>query len=94
MAAALAYPYTVEDIAYIREFSASSIEGDPQQVKTQLEAIRAQYVPAILVSSRCAMILPTACVRTNWSPRSAGSNTTPTAPTTQCRVSAKACVVM
>jgi luciferase family oxidoreductase group 1 len=43
VAAALAYPYTVEDIAYIREFSASSIEGNPQQVKTQLEAIRTQY---------------------------------------------------
>jgi hypothetical protein len=33
----------VEDVAYIRHFSASSIEGDPQQVKIQLEAIRAQY---------------------------------------------------
>jgi luciferase family oxidoreductase group 1 len=43
VAEALAYPYTVEDIAYIREFSASSIEGDPQQVKAQLETIRRQY---------------------------------------------------
>jgi luciferase family oxidoreductase group 1 len=41
--AALAYPYTVEDVAYIRQFSASSIEGTPQQVKAQLEVIRAQY---------------------------------------------------
>jgi luciferase family oxidoreductase group 1 len=40
---ALAYPYTVEDVAYIRHFSASSIDGDPQYVKTQLEAIRTQY---------------------------------------------------
>jgi alkanesulfonate monooxygenase SsuD/methylene tetrahydromethanopterin reductase-like flavin-dependent oxidoreductase (luciferase family) len=43
VAEALAYPYTVEDIAYIREFSASSIEGGPPQIKTQLEAIRTQY---------------------------------------------------
>jgi hypothetical protein len=43
IAEALAYPYTAEDIAYIRHFSASAIEGDPPHVKAQLEAIRAQY---------------------------------------------------
>jgi luciferase family oxidoreductase group 1 len=48
VAEALAYPYTLEDIAYIREFSASSIEGDPQQVKARLEMIRTQYNTADL----------------------------------------------
>jgi alkanesulfonate monooxygenase SsuD/methylene tetrahydromethanopterin reductase-like flavin-dependent oxidoreductase (luciferase family) len=41
--AALAYPYTVEELAYIRQFSQSYIDGDPQQVKAQLEAISRLY---------------------------------------------------
>jgi luciferase family oxidoreductase group 1 len=40
---ALAYPYTTDDLAYIRQFSQSYIDGDPQQVKVQLDAISALY---------------------------------------------------
>lgn len=41
--AALAYPYTVEERAYIQEFSQTYIDGTPQQVKTKLEAVSALY---------------------------------------------------
>jgi luciferase family oxidoreductase group 1 len=37
------YPYTADELAYMRQFSASYIDGDPQQVKAGLEAIRAAY---------------------------------------------------
>jgi luciferase family oxidoreductase group 1 len=43
VAAALAYPYTVEDLAYIREFSQTYIDGTPSQVKAKLEAVSALY---------------------------------------------------
>lgn len=37
------YPYTADELAYIRQFSASYIDGDPQQVKAGLEAISRRY---------------------------------------------------
>jgi luciferase family oxidoreductase group 1 len=40
---ALAYPYTVEERAYIREFSQTYIDGNPKQVKEKLEAVSALY---------------------------------------------------
>lgn len=41
--AALAYPYTVEERAYIREFSQTYIDGTPQQVLTKLAAVSQLY---------------------------------------------------
>jgi luciferase family oxidoreductase group 1 len=40
---ALTYPYTIDDLAYIHQFSQSYIDGDPQQVKAGLEAISTLY---------------------------------------------------
>jgi luciferase family oxidoreductase group 1 len=40
---ALAYPYTMDDLTYIRQFSQSYIDGDPQQVKARLETISTLY---------------------------------------------------
>ncbi|MGQ4808631.1 hypothetical protein NKDENANG_02018 [Candidatus Entotheonellaceae bacterium PAL068K] len=46
VAEALAYPYTMDERASIRQFSQSYIDGNPQQVKAQLEAISARYQTA------------------------------------------------
>ncbi len=40
---ALNYPYTPQEQAYMDQSSESYIDGDPQQVKAQLEAVQAQY---------------------------------------------------
>jgi len=40
---ALAYHYRPQELAYIAQFSHSYIDGDPQQVKTSLEAIAERY---------------------------------------------------
>lgn len=37
------YPYTADELAYMRQFSAAYIDGDPQQVKAGLEAVSASY---------------------------------------------------
>jgi alkanesulfonate monooxygenase SsuD/methylene tetrahydromethanopterin reductase-like flavin-dependent oxidoreductase (luciferase family) len=41
--AALAYPYTVQERAYIEEFSRTFLDGSPQQVREKLTAISALY---------------------------------------------------
>jgi luciferase family oxidoreductase group 1 len=43
VAAALAHPYTMEELAYIREFSTTYIDGTPQQVQEKLQALSALY---------------------------------------------------
>jgi alkanesulfonate monooxygenase SsuD/methylene tetrahydromethanopterin reductase-like flavin-dependent oxidoreductase (luciferase family) len=40
---ALAYPYTMDELAYIHQFSQSYIDGDPQQIKARLETISRLY---------------------------------------------------
>jgi luciferase family oxidoreductase group 1 len=40
---ALAYPYTPQERAFITQHNRTTVDGDPQQVKTKLEAIAAQY---------------------------------------------------
>lgn len=41
--AALNYPYTREEQAYIEQFSQNYIDGDPQQVRDKLEAVSELY---------------------------------------------------
>jgi len=40
---ALAYPYTPEERAYLEQFSRVNIDGSPEQVKAQLEAVAEAY---------------------------------------------------
>jgi luciferase family oxidoreductase group 1 len=40
---ALAYPYTPQERAFIAQHNRTTVDGDPQQVKSKLEAIAAQY---------------------------------------------------
>ncbi|MCZ6875820.1 MAG: hypothetical protein O7G88_20200, partial [bacterium] len=40
---ALAYPYSVDESAYVRQFSQYYIDGDPQQVKQGLDSISQTY---------------------------------------------------
>jgi luciferase family oxidoreductase group 1 len=40
---ALHYPYTPQERAYIADFSQAYIDGDPQQVKAQLEGVSETY---------------------------------------------------
>jgi luciferase family oxidoreductase group 1 len=40
---ALAYPYRHEELAYIAQFSQAYLDGNPQQVKEQLDAVATRY---------------------------------------------------
>ena len=40
---ALAYPYTPQERAYLAQFGRTNVDGDPQQVKEQLEALAELY---------------------------------------------------
>jgi luciferase family oxidoreductase group 1 len=40
---ALAYPYSPEELAYLAQFSRINIDGTPEQVKAQLDAVAGSY---------------------------------------------------
>jgi luciferase family oxidoreductase group 1 len=40
---ALAYPYTLQERAFLAEYHRTTVDGDPQQVKAQLEALAELY---------------------------------------------------